>query len=58
MDALSFFECGRTDVVSVPNGANSNLDYLDDYLEEYFDDKETIYIASDTDTKGVVLKED
>ena len=51
MDALSFFECGRTDVVSVPNGANSNLDYLDDYLEEYFDDKETIYIASDTDTK-------
>ena len=58
MDALSFFECGRTDVVSVPNGANSNLDYLDDYLEEYFDDKETIYIASDTDTKGVVLKEE
>lgn len=58
MDALSFYECGRTDVVSVPNGANSNLDYLDDYIEEYFDDKETIYIASDTDTKGVVLKEE
>lgn len=58
MDALSFFECGRCDVVSVPNGANSNLDYLDHYLEEYFDDKETIYIASDTDTKGVVLKEE
>lgn len=58
MDALSFIECGRCDVVSVPNGANSNLDYLDHYLEEYFDDKETIYIASDTDTKGVVLKEE
>ena len=58
MDALSFFECGRHDVVSVPNGANSNLDYLDNYIEEYFDDKETIYIASDTDTKGVVLKEE
>lgn len=42
MDALSFYECGRHDVVSVPNGANSNLDYLDDYIEEYFDDKETI----------------
>ena len=36
MDALSFIECGRTDVVSVPNGANANLSYLDDYIEEYF----------------------
>lgn len=33
MDALSFIECGRTDVVSVPNGANANLSYLDDYIE-------------------------
>ncbi len=58
MDALSFYECGRHDVVSVPNGANSNLDYLDDYIEEYFDDKETIYIASDSDTKGVILRDE
>ena len=58
MDALSFVECGRTDVVSVPNGANANLDYLDDYLEQYFDDKEVIYIAVDTDTKGVVLRDE
>ena len=58
MDTLSFVECGRTDVVSVPNGANANLDYLDDYLEQYFDDKETIYIAVDTDTKGVVLRDE
>ncbi len=58
MDALSFYECGRHDVVSVPNGANSNLDYLDDYIEEYFDDKETIYIASDIDTKGVILRDE
>lgn len=43
MDALSFIECGRTDVVSVPNGANANLSYLDDYIEEYFDDKDTIF---------------
>lgn len=57
-DALSFVECGRTDVVSVPNGANANLSYLDDYLEEYFDDKEVIYIASDTDTKGVMLRQE
>lgn len=58
MDALSFVECGRLDVVSVPNGANANLDYLDDYLEQYFDDKEAIYIAVDTDTKGVVLRDE
>jgi twinkle protein len=58
MDALSFYTCGRTDVVSVPNGANANLSYLDDYLEEYFDDKETIYIAVDTDTKGVALRDE
>jgi twinkle protein len=58
IDTLSFVECGRTDVVSVPNGANANLSYLDDYLEEYFDDKEIIYIASDTDTKGVMLRQE
>ena len=58
MDALSFYEVGRHDVVSVPNGANANLDYLDDYIEDYFDDKETIFIASDTDTKGVLLRDE
>lgn len=58
MDALSFVECGFDNVVSVPNGANSNLSYLDPYLEGYFDDKETIYIASDTDSKGVALRDE
>ncbi len=58
IDALSFYEVGRHDVVSVPNGANANLDYLDDYIEEYFNDKETIFIASDTDTKGVLLRDE
>lgn len=58
MDCLTFHECGFPYVVSVPNGANANLDYLDNYIEDYFDDKETIYIASDTDTKGVLLKEE
>ncbi len=58
MDALSFYECGRHDVVSVPNGANANLSYLDDYIEDYFDDKETVFIASDTDTKGVQLRDE
>ncbi len=58
MDALSFYECGRHDVVSVPNGANANLNYLDDYIEDYFDNKQTIFIASDTDTKGTLLRDE
>jgi len=58
MDALSFYEVGRHDVVSVPNGANANLDYLDDFIEDYFEDKETIYIAVDTDAKGVMLRDE
>ena len=58
MDALTFYECGRHDVVSVPNGANENLTYLDDYIEDYFDDKDIIYIASDTDRKGVLLRDE
>ncbi len=56
MDALSFYEVGFHNVVSVPNGANANLEYLDDYMEDYFDDKEVVYVASDSDTKGEVLK--
>jgi twinkle protein len=58
MDALTFYECGRHDVISVPNGANANLDYLDEFIEDYFDDKETIYIAVDTDTKGLMLRDE
>lgn len=58
MDALSFYEVGRHDVVSVPNGANSNLEWLDDFMESHFEDKETIYIASDSDTKGVLLRDE
>lgn len=58
MDALTFYECGCHNVISVPNGANANLSYLDDYIEEYFEDKDTIFIASDTDTKGVLLRDE
>ena len=58
MDALSFYEIGYTNVISVPNGANANLDYLDDFIEDYFEDKETIYIAVDTDSKGILLRDE
>lgn len=55
-DCLSFIEAGFKSVISVPNGASSNTSYLDDFMEGWFEDKETIYIASDTDSKGVELR--
>lgn len=58
IDCLSFIEVGRKDVISVPNGANANLSYLDEFIEGWLDDKETIYIASDTDSKGQILREE
>lgn len=57
-DALSYITCGYKMAVSVPNGANSNLSYLDRFIESHFEDKETIYIASDSDQKGLVLREE
>ena len=55
MDAISFVEAGFDNVISVPNGANANLEYLDDFIESHFDKMETIYIAVDTDRKGKEL---
>lgn len=57
-DALSFIEAGIENVVSVPNGANANLEWLDDFMEGWFDDKATIYIAVDNDEKGLALRDE
>ena len=56
MDALSFIVAGRDDVISVPNGAQKNLTYLDDFIETHFENKSRIYIAADTDSKGLELR--
>jgi len=56
IDALSFAETGRTDVISVPTGANANLSWLDRFMETHFEDKKVIYIAVDTDRKGLELR--
>ncbi len=55
-DTLSLLSVGYNSVISVPNGASDNTSYLDRFMEKYFDDKEVIYIASDSDTKGVILR--
>ena len=56
MDALSFLVAGYDNVVSVPNGAQKNLTYLDDFIETHFENKTRIYIAADTDAKGMELR--
>ncbi len=57
IDLLSFVENGFDNVISVPNGANSNLEYLDNYIH-LFDDIEKIYLATDNDTKGIELRDE
>lgn len=55
MDALTFVEAGWDNVISVPNGANKNLEYLDNCIE-LFAPINKIYIATDQDTKGIELR--
>lgn len=55
IDALTLFQAGFENVISVPNGANTNLEYLDSCIELFADIKK-IYIATDQDTKGIELK--
>ena len=56
MDALSFLVAGRDDVISVPNGAQKNLSWLEDFIETHLENKQRIYIAADTDKKGLELR--
>jgi len=58
MDVLALHEAGITNAVSVPNGATlntNNLEYLDNCID-YFEDKEKIILAVDTDEAGQALQ--
>ena len=58
MDVLALYEAGITNVVSVPNGAtlnHNNLEYLDACID-YFEDKEKIILAVDSDDAGQALQ--
>ena len=57
IDALSYIESGINFALSVPNGANTNTDYLDNYMP-LFDGIEEVYLATDNDTKGLQLREE
>lgn len=58
MDVLALHEAGITNVISVPNGAtlhHNNLEYLDNCID-YFEDKEKIILAVDSDAAGQALQ--
>ena len=58
MDVLALHEAGIKNVISVPNGAtlnSNNLDYLDNCID-YFEDKEKIILAVDSDEAGQALQ--
>lgn len=55
IDALTMIQAGYENTLSVPNGANKNLEYLDSCIE-MFNGIKKIYIATDQDTKGIELK--
>lgn len=57
IDTLSFMTIGRTDVISIPGGANRNLSWMDRFMASHFDDKKVIYICVDTDTKGQEVRD-
>ena len=58
MDVLALHEAGITNSISVPNGATlntNNLEYLDNCID-YFEDKEKIILAVDSDEAGQALQ--
>ena len=58
IDVLALHEAGVTNAISVPNGAtlhHNNLDYLDNCID-YFEDKQKIILALDTDEPGLALR--
>lgn len=57
IDALTFIEHGFYNVLSVPNGANVKLEYLDNCID-LFKDLKKIFIATDQDTKGIELRDE
>lgn len=57
IDALSFFEAGIHNAISVPNGASKGSQKLE-WLEEWYHvfEGKTIYLATDNDEPGIALR--
>lgn len=57
IDLLTFIQAGFENVISVPNGANSHIDFLDSCIEMFAPIRK-IYIAVDQDSPGITLKDE
>ena len=58
MDALALMECGYQNVISVPNGAGTNLNVFDEFLDFEMKGVETILFAGDMDKAGIKLRDE
>lgn len=56
IDLLTFVENGFDNVISVPNGANKTLEYLDESIQ-FFAGK-VVYLATDNDGKGIEMRDE
>ena len=56
MDALALMECGFDNVISVSNGAKSDVRTFDRFRYSHLDGIRTIYLAGDMDEEGVELR--
>ena len=57
-DALTLIQCGYLETISVPNGAQKNLSFLDRFVETHLEDKVRIVLALDNDEKGIMLRDE
>jgi len=57
IDALTFIENGFENVISVPNGAKSKSEYLDNSIH-LFEKVEKIYLSTDNDSPGLELRDE
>lgn len=57
-DALTLIQCGYLETISVPNGAQKNLSFLDRFVETHLEDKIRIVLALDNDEKGLMLRDE
>ena len=56
IDALTLIQCGYLETISVPNGAQKNLSFLDRFVESHLEDKIRIILALDNDERGIELR--
>ena len=56
MDALALMELGYDNVISVGNGAESDMHMFDRFRYSHFDNLKTIYLAGDMDEAGEELR--